>query len=120
MSSEPESQLASAVLMIRPVRFQSNPLTAESNRFQGRNPDSPEKQQRDAAREFDGLVEALRGEGPFEVNFHVSDKSGSDKFFNVYIEGVNLLLTERTEIGAMLDARGGDLNRLIKDLKNTG
>ena len=63
MSSEPESQLASTVLMIRPVRFQSNPLTAESNRFQGRNPDSPEKQQRDAAREFDGLVEALRGAG---------------------------------------------------------
>jgi len=63
MSSEPESQLASTVLMIRPVRFQSNPLTAASNRFQGRNPDSPEQQQRDAAREFDGLVDVLRGAG---------------------------------------------------------
>jgi len=63
MSSDPESQLASTVLMIRPVRFQSNPLTAASNRFQGRNPDSPEQQQRDAAREFDGLVDVLRGAG---------------------------------------------------------
>ncbi|MGZ2259323.1 MlaC/ttg2D family ABC transporter substrate-binding protein [Roseobacter sp. A03A-229] len=62
----------------------------------------------------------LRGEGPFEVNFHVSDKSGSDKFFNVYIEGVNLLLTERGEIGAMLDRRGGDINAMIGDLRNAG
>lgn len=62
----------------------------------------------------------LRGEGPFEVNFHVSDKSGSDKFFNVYIEGVNLLLTERGEIGAMLDRRGGDINAMISDLRNAG
>ncbi len=62
----------------------------------------------------------LRGSSPFEVTFLVSDKSGRGKFYNMFIEGVNLLLTERTEIGAMLDARGGDLNRLIKDLKKTG
>ena len=42
---------------------------------------------------------------PFDVTFLVSNKSGRDKFFNMFIEGVNLLLTERTEIGAMLDAR---------------
>ena len=29
----PEAQLASTVLMIRPVRFQQNPLTAASNAF---------------------------------------------------------------------------------------
>ena len=58
----------------------------------------------------------LRGQSPFEVNFHVSDRSGSDKFFNIYIEGVNLLLTERTEIGAMLDRRGGNINAVVADL----
>lgn len=62
----------------------------------------------------------LRGESPFDVAFHVSDRSGKDKFFNIYIEGVNLLLTERTEIGAMLDKRGGNINKLIADLKATG
>ena len=62
----------------------------------------------------------LRGEDPFEVTFLVSDKSGKDLFFNMFIEGVNMLLTERTEIGAMLDQRGGDLDRLIRDLKNYG
>ena len=62
----------------------------------------------------------LRGEAPFEVTFLVSDKSGKDKFYNMFIEGVNMLLTERTEIGAMLDARRGNLDQLIRDLKSYG
>ncbi len=49
--------------MIRPVRFQSNPLTAASNLFQGRNESSPEQQQIDAAAEFDGLAAALEAGG---------------------------------------------------------
>jgi hypothetical protein len=63
MVPEKESQLASAVLMIRPVRFQSNPLTAASNLFQGRNESLPEQQQIDAAAEFDGLAAALEAGG---------------------------------------------------------
>ena len=63
MASEKESQLASAVLMIRPVRFESNPLTAASNLFQGRNESSPEQQQIDAEAEFDGLAAALEAGG---------------------------------------------------------
>lgn len=62
----------------------------------------------------------LRGESPFEVVFLVSDKSGRDLFFNMLIEGVNLLATERTEIGAMLDKRKGNLDLLIQDLKKAG
>ena len=62
----------------------------------------------------------LKGQSPFEVTFQVSDRSGKDLFFNMYIEGVNLLLTERTEIGAMLDRRKGDIDALIADLQKTG
>ncbi|MEX5727494.1 phospholipid transport system substrate-binding protein [Rhodovulum iodosum] len=62
----------------------------------------------------------LRGESPFDVTFLVSDKSGRNLFFNLYIEGVNMLATERTEIGAMLDRRRGDLDALIRDLKTAG
>lgn len=55
-----QKQTASAVLMIRPVRFQSNPLTAESNPFQQQHAEvDPAKSQADAAKEFDGLVAAL-------------------------------------------------------------
>ncbi len=60
----------------------------------------------------------LRGQSPFEVDFHVSDRSGKDLFFNIFIEGINMLLSERDEIGAMLDKRGGNINKLIADLKN--
>jgi len=49
--------------MIRPVRFESNPLTAESNRFQGRNASTPAQQQIDAEAEFDALAAALEASG---------------------------------------------------------
>jgi phospholipid transport system substrate-binding protein len=59
----------------------------------------------------------LRGQAPFEVTFLVSDRSGRDLFFNLFIEGINMLLTERTEIGAMLDRRGGNIDAMIADLR---
>ena len=63
MKTDNESQLTSTVLMIRPAGFESNPLTAESNRFQGRSSSSPEEQHAIALREFDDLVVALRDVG---------------------------------------------------------
>lgn len=62
----------------------------------------------------------LRGESPFTVTFLVSNRTGRDKFFNMFIEGINLLLTERTEIGAMIDRRGGSIDNMIADLRNSG
>ena len=58
----------------------------------------------------------LSGQSPFRVDFQVSDASGRVAFFNIIIEGVNMLLAERTEIQAMLDARGRSIDRLIADL----
>lgn len=63
MTSNSESQLASAVLMIRPARFESNPLTAESNRFQVSQEASPEQQQRSAVAEFEALGRMLEENG---------------------------------------------------------
>ncbi|NCQ24620.1 MAG: ABC transporter [Rhodobacteraceae bacterium CG17_big_fil_post_rev_8_21_14_2_50_63_15] len=62
----------------------------------------------------------LRGQSPFEVSFLVSDRSGKDLFFDMIIEGISLRLSERTEIGAMLDRRNGDINALIEDIKRGG
>lgn len=61
-------------------------------------------------------VANLPGRSPIQVDFHVSDRPGRPVFFNMIVEGVNMLLAERAEIGAMLDARGGNLDRLIQDL----
>lgn len=54
----------------------------------------------------------LRGRSPLRMDFHVSDRSGSHKFFNFIIEGVNMLLTERAEIGAILDSEGRSMDAL--------
>ncbi len=62
----------------------------------------------------------LRGESPFEVLFLVSDRSGKDLFFDMVIEGVSLRLTERTEIGSMLDRRQGNIDAMIQDLRKAG
>lgn len=61
-------------------------------------------------------VAVLRNQSPFQVDFHVSDRAGRPAFFNLIIEGINMLLSERAEIGAMLDARGGNIDALIRDL----
>lgn len=62
----------------------------------------------------------LRGQAPFVVEWQVSDRSGAPKMFNLYIEGINMLATERTEIGAMLDRRRGNIDQLIADLRQAG
>ena len=53
---------------------------------------------------------------PFEVDFLVSDRSGRPLVFNLIIEGVNMLLAERQEIGALLDRNSGNIDALIDDL----
>lgn len=62
MSAVQESQLASAVLMVRPVNFGSNAETAGSNAFQRLVLADAEAQRR-ALREFDDLAAALEGAG---------------------------------------------------------
>lgn len=62
----------------------------------------------------------LNGRSPMEVEWHVSDKTGQPRFFNLIIEGVNMLASEREEIGAMLARRRGDVGALIADLQRAG
>ena len=69
-----ESQLASTVLMIRPVRFESNPQTAESNRFQGKAGVSAAEQNRAALVEFEALAAALRDKGINVLVFDDTDE----------------------------------------------
>lgn len=55
---------------------------------------------------------------PFDVDFLVSDQKGRPLIFNLIIEGVNMLLAERQEIGALLDRNSGKIDTLIGDLKS--
>ncbi|MGJ8582612.1 MAG: MlaC/ttg2D family ABC transporter substrate-binding protein [Marinosulfonomonas sp.] len=60
----------------------------------------------------------LKGEAPFLVQFVVSDKTG--RFIDMKIEGISLVKAERSEIGAMLDKRKGNLDQLTIDLRSAG
>jgi len=97
MTEPSESQLASAVLMIRPVRFESNPHTAASNRFQGKNPDSPAQQQKDAEREFSGLQRTLEAAGVTVVPFddtaepHTPDAIFPNNWVSFHADGTVVL-----------------------------
>lgn len=131
MTAKKESQLASAVLMIRPVRFQSNPHTAKSNKFQGRNPSSPAQQQIDAASEFDDLRAALEANGIQVLEFedtavpHTPDAIFPNNWVSFHADGTVVLYpmeapnrrTERRpDIIEALSAQYGFQVRQILDL----
>lgn len=61
----------------------------------------------------------LNGQEPIAVDWHVSDKSGQVKFFNLIVEGVNMLANERAEVAALLARRKGDVGALAADLAAT-
>lgn len=52
------------------------------------------------------------------VDWLVSDQSGKVAISDVIVEGISLAITQREIIGAMLDARGGDVSKLIADLEH--
>jgi phospholipid transport system substrate-binding protein len=56
------------------------------------------------------------GEAPVDVDWLVTDQPGKVLIADIVIEGVSLLVTQREEIGGMLEARRGDVERLISDL----
>jgi phospholipid transport system substrate-binding protein len=56
------------------------------------------------------------GEAPVEVEWLVSDQPGQVLIADIVIEGVSLLVTQREEIGGMLESRHGNIDKLITDL----
>lgn len=61
-----------------------------------------------------------RGEAPYEVRFRVWDRSGRPLFIDMLIEGVSLVISERAEIGAILDRNGGSIDATIRTLRRMG
>jgi phospholipid transport system substrate-binding protein len=60
-------------------------------------------------------VSQMEGQ-PVVVEWLVSDRPGRVVIADIVIEGVSLLVTQREEIAAMLEKRGGDVDKLISDL----
>lgn len=58
------------------------------------------------------------GDGPIVVEWLVTDRPGRVVIADIVIEGISLLVTQREEIGSMLEARGGDVDKLIDHLES--
>lgn len=56
---------------------------------------------------------------PVRVEWLITDRPGKVVIADIVIEGVSMLLTQRDEVAGMLKSRGGDIDRLIADLKAT-
>ena len=67
-----------------------------------------------------GASIVVDGSSNIDVNFRVSDRSGEPRFFDIILEGISLLSSERVEIGALLDKRQGDIGLLSKDIEELG
>lgn len=57
------------------------------------------------------------GRAPYRVEWQVSERGGSPKVVNLIIEGVSMLTNERAEVGALLEAEGGDIDRLTAQMR---
>ncbi len=99
-----QPQNAAAVMMIRPVRFQSNEQTAASNEFQNLDIGlSPEETQRRAEAEFEGLAKTLTEAGVKVVIFddtpepHTPDAIFANNWVSFHASGYVLMYPKMAE-----------------------
>jgi phospholipid transport system substrate-binding protein len=57
------------------------------------------------------------GNAPISVDWLVSDRSGRVEVADLIVEGISMAITQREVVGAMLDARGGDVAIFVSDLE---
>jgi hypothetical protein len=117
--------------MIRPARFESNPQTAASNRFQGKTGRTAEEQQRAALAEFERLRAALEAAGVRTLVFddtpepHTPDAVFPNNWVSFHADGTVVLypmeaenrrLERRQDIVEALAAKHGFVVREVVDL----
>lgn len=62
----------------------------------------------------------FKGQAPFAVDWQVFERNGKTQMFDLYIEGISMIKTEREEVGSMLDRSGGKMDKLITKLNKAG
>lgn len=65
-------------------------------------------------------VVKFQGSAPFTVDWQVFERDGKQQMFDMYIEGISMIKSEREEVGAMLDKSRGKMNKLITRLNAAG
>ncbi len=57
------------------------------------------------------------GAEPVAVDWRIMDRNGPLQLFDIYVEGVSLLITQQSEFSQFLDQNGGDVEKLISNLQ---
>lgn len=57
------------------------------------------------------------GAEPVAVDWRIMDRNGPLQLFDIYVEGVSLLITQQSEFSQFLDKNGGDVEKLIGNLE---
>ncbi len=65
-------------------------------------------------------VVKFQGSAPFSVDWQVFERGGKQQMFDLYIEGISMIKSEREEVGSMLDRSGRKIDKLIKKLNAAG
>jgi len=60
---------------------------------------------------------AVPGDEPINVEWRVSDRSGQIGVVDITVEGVSMLITQRSEFSSMLDRNNYDIEAFLKELK---
>ena len=99
-----EKQTTNTVFMVRPTRFESNPMTAQSNAFQARAPAlDAQASNAIAAQQFDDLVVALQASGIRCLVFddtaepHTPDSIFPNNWVSMHADGSVLLYPMEAE-----------------------
>lgn len=132
MTAGIEPQSTNTVLTIRPVRFQFNPQTAASNKYQSSAPmNSPDAEQQAGLAEFDGLIAALRSAGVRVLTVddtpepHTPDSVFPNNWISTHADGTVVLypmeapnrrLERRADIVALFDGEFGFQVSAVVDL----
>jgi phospholipid transport system substrate-binding protein len=59
----------------------------------------------------------VSGQPDTRVDWLIGDQSGEPQLLDVVAEGVSISISQREEFAAMLERRGGDIDRFIADLR---
>jgi phospholipid transport system substrate-binding protein len=62
----------------------------------------------------------FKGSAPFQVDWQVFERNGTIQMFDLYIEGISMIKSEREEVGVMLDKSRGNIDKLVSRLNKAG
>jgi len=63
------------------------------------------------------MVKANDGAKPLKVNWRVRQKNGVYTIIDVMVEGISMIMTQKSEFSSFIKSNGGELNPLLVELK---